>query len=423
MTTSTLPRFEEDPEPRFVIDLARALADRFDVTILAPSFQGAEARATLLGVEVVRYRYAPFKAWERLAYPGGIMPRLKASPLNWLLVPGLVVGQSIALRRLLQQEKFDLIHAHWVLPQGLIAATLPRRVRPPLVATSHGGDVFTLGRGPLRGLVRYVLRRASATTVVSAELLAECKKILAPVHSTSRIHHIPMGVDSEHFAQAAKNASRPVDMPAQGPVILFVGRLAPKKGVDILLDALAAPGVDLSMAQMVIIGDGPSRAAWQAQAKSLNLAHRVHFLGARHHQSLPAYLASADIIALPSVHTRDGDKDGLPVTLMEAAACSLVAVASELGGIPEFIEDGYNGVLVPPADSLALASALAQLLSNPALRRSYAEAALATAREYDWSMIAARYADLFYTVLDAQAPLHLAEDGQKTGKNSNDEDR
>jgi glycosyltransferase involved in cell wall biosynthesis len=423
VSTSTLPRFEEDPEPRFVIDLARALADRFEITVLAPSFPDAAARATLFGVDVIRYRYAPFKAWEQLAYPGGIMPRLQASPLNWLLVPGLLLGQAIALRRLLRKQRFDLVHAHWTLPQGFIAATIPNSIRPPLVVTSHGGDVFTLGRGPLRRLIRHVLRRASASTVVSAELLEECQQILAPLDTSSRLHHIPMGVDSEHFAQAASNASRPTDMPSRGQVILFIGRLAPKKGVGVLLQALAEPGVELSSAQLVVIGDGPMRDTWQALARRLNLEQRVHFLGPRHHQALPAYLASADVIALPSVHTEDGDKDGLPVTLMEAAACSVAAVASNLAGIPEFIEDGYNGLLVPPGDSRALASALTQLLSDPALRRACSKAALATARKFDWSSIANRYAAVFYSVLAAQAPPASTVDTQHHINNGLDETR
>jgi len=405
VTTSTLPRHEHDPEPRFVLDLARALSDRFDITVLAPSFPGAKPRATLFGVEIAYYRYAPFRSWERLAYPGGIMPRLKASPMNWLLVPGLVLGQAIALRRLLKRNRFNLVHAHWTLPQGLVAAALPGTMRPPLVVTSHGGDVFTLGSGPFRGLVRYVLRRASATTVVSAELLAECRAILATADDSgttdSRIHHIPMGVDCAHFANAASKASRPADMPPQGPVILFVGRLAPKKGVNVLLDALAEPLAGLSGAQLVIIGDGPARDEWLAQAKRLDLANRVHFLGSRDHRSLPAYFAAADIIALPSVHSRDGDKDGLPVTLLEAAACSLPAIASRLAGIPEFIEEGYNGMLVPPGDSHALALALAELLSNSDRRRSYSRAALAKAGEFDWSVIADRHASVFLSVLSA----------------------
>jgi glycosyltransferase involved in cell wall biosynthesis len=401
VTTSTLPRFEDDPDPRFVIDLARALADRFEITVLAPSFPGAAPHARLFGVNVIRYRYAPARRWERLAYPGGIMSRLRAAPLNWLLVPGMVIGQAIALRRILASGEYDLIHAHWIIPQGLVAAMLPRRLRIPFVTTSHGGDVFTLGRGPLKPLLRYVLRRAAAITVVSGELLRACGQIAPTGRHAPGLHLIPMGVDVEHFARSAKDASRPADMPTEAPVILFVGRLAEKKGVDILIDALAGIGDRLATAQLVVIGDGPLRQDLSAHARDRNLAHRVHFLGSRNHASLPAYMAAADAIVLPSVEAADGDKDGLPVTLIEGAACSLPSVASEIGGIPEFVVDGYNGLLVTPGDSRALGSALATLLADPDTRKSFAEAAFTTAKTFDWRLIADRYARVYYEALEA----------------------
>lgn len=399
VTTSTLPRFEDDPEPRFVIDLARALADRFETTVLAPSFPGATAHARLFGVDVIRYRYAPARCWERLAYPGGIMSRLRAAPLNWLLVPCLIVGQAVALRRILARNQFDLIHAHWIIPQGLVAATLPRRLRIPFVTTSHGGDVFTLGRGPLKPLLRYVLRRAAAITVVSREIFRACEQITPTGRDAPGLHLIPMGVDVEHFARSAETAPRPPDMPTDSPVILFVGRLAEKKGVDVLIDALAGASDSLATAQLVIIGDGPLRQGLAAHAQERDLAHRVHLLGSRNHASLPAYMAAADVIVLPSVEAADGDKDGLPVTLIEGASCSLPSVASKIGGIPEFVVDGYNGLLVRPGDSGALGSALEALLADPDTRRSFAEAALTTAKAFDWQLIADRYARVYQEAL------------------------
>jgi len=399
ITTTTLPRFENDPEPRFVIDLARGMKDRFDITVLAPAFPGAKKREQLFGVEVVRYRYAPLTVWERLAYPGGIMSRLRAAPIHWLLVPALIIGQVIATRRLLRTGGYDLIHAHWTLPQGLIAATLPRRLRVPFVTTSHGGDVYTLGRGPLKPLLRLVLQRAAAITAVSDDLF----KILVQMDGTgehsAKIHHIPMGVDADHFANAATRAARPQDMPPRGPVILFVGRLAEKKGIHVLIDALAEGHPGLSQAQLVIIGDGPLRDDLTNQARKREIDHRVHFIGARDHGCLPAYLAAADVFALPCVHAPGGDKDGLPVTLMEAAACAVPAVASNIAGIPEFITHGYNGLLVSPGDASSLASALGNLLTDTAIRQKYAAAALVTAQAFDWKIISGQYAAVLEAAL------------------------
>lgn len=398
VTTTTLPRFESDPEPRFVIDLARHMADRFETTVLAPSYPGAALRDSLFGVEIIRYRYAPFQAWERLAYPGGIMSRLRAEPFDWLLVPGLVFGQAVALRRLLRVRSFDLIHAHWTMPQGLLAATLPRRLRLPFVTSAHGGDVYTLGRGPMKHLLRLVLRRAAAITAVSEDL---CRTLgsLSP-ESKGRITRIPMGVDTEHFIATAAASTRPPDLPSQGPVILFVGRLVEKKGINILLDALAYGSAQLDAAQLVVIGDGPLKADLVAHTARKGLAGRVHFLGARAHDRLPAYLAAADVFAQPSISAANGDRDGLPVTLMEAAACSLPAIASDIGGVPEFVTHGHNGLLVPPGDIASLASGLGRIVGSRSLRDSLATAALETARAFDWRVIADAYAAVLDSTLD-----------------------
>jgi glycosyltransferase involved in cell wall biosynthesis len=313
----------------------------------------------------------------------------------------MIIGQAVALRRILANGDYDLVHAHWILPQGLVAATLPRRLRTPFITTSHGGDVFTLGRGPLKPLLRYVLRRAAATTVVSDEILRACEQITAAERKAPALHLIPMGVDVAYFSRAAKHEPRPRDVPTEGPVILFVGRLAEKKGVDILIDALAGIGDSLATAQLLIIGDGPLRQDLSDHSRDRHIAHRVHFLGSRNHASLPAYMAAADVIVLPSIEAADGDKDGLPVTLIEGAACSLPSVASEIGGIPEFVVDGYNGLLVRPGDSGALGSALAKLLTDPDARNSFAEAAFSTAKTFDWRLIAERYAQVYYEALEA----------------------
>jgi glycosyltransferase involved in cell wall biosynthesis len=399
VTTSTLPRSENDPEPRFVLDLALALSEQFAITLLAPGFPGAKAQDRLFGLEVIHYRYAPIRSWERLAYPGGIMARLRAAPLNWLLVPALVLGQAMALRGLLKGRQFDLIHAHWLLPQGLIASTLPRATRPPFIATSHGGDIFILARGPLKAVLRYVMGRAAAVTAVSEELLEACRRLSGAAGERVPLQHIPMGVDTRYFATAAAEASLPADLPGAEKIILFVGRLAEKKGLDVLIDALVCPGQALSSAHLLVIGDGPLRAAWSERAASSQAGDRIHFLGSRDHRSLPAYMAAAQVLALPSVSAADGDRDGLPVTLLEAAACSLPAVASDIGGIAEFVEDGVNGLLVAPGNSEELAGALERLLTDGALRSACAAAARERARDFDWRRIADLYSGIFTAAL------------------------
>ena len=135
--TSTYPRWRGDSEPGFVHELARRLAVTFEVTVLCPHAPGAARRERMDGVEVERFRYAP-AALETLVPGGGVLPNLKRRPAKWLLLPGFLLGQAIATRRALARLGPDVVHAHWIVPQGAVMALLAalgRRV--PWLLTSH----------------------------------------------------------------------------------------------------------------------------------------------------------------------------------------------------------------------------------------------------------------------------------------------
>lgn len=130
--TSTYPRWSGDHEPGFVHELSRRLAADFDVTVLCPHAPGAAATEMLDGVRVLRYRYAP-EALETLVHNGGIIGNLARAKWKWLLVPGFFLAQAIAAWNCLRRDRPDVIHGHWLIPQGLLLATLSLVVRgfPP----------------------------------------------------------------------------------------------------------------------------------------------------------------------------------------------------------------------------------------------------------------------------------------------------
>ncbi len=396
--TSTLPRFVGDPEPAFVLHLAEALSDRFQVTLLAPMDPDASEYERIGGVTIHRYRYAPLRSWETLAYPRGIMPRLRSQPWRWLQVPLLIAGLTQAIRSLHRTHDFDLVHCHWVIPQGLAALlALPRAGRPPLVVTSHGGDLHTLAHGPARPLLRRVLRDAAGITVVSIPLLGIVSDLTGG--DPGNLAMIPMGVDIERFAQVRPAPSWAEDHGLRRPVILFVGRLAEKKGVSYLLDAVGHPalaGLDYSVA---IIGDGPLRAELERRCRTQGLQDRVRFLGPWSYARIPEAMASADLLVAPSVRASDGDCEGLPTVILEAMASGLAVVSTPVGGITQVIRDRETGRLVPERDSAALAQALTGLLRDPAERRHLARNGRVCVQEFDWRHIADRYA----AVLDQAA--------------------
>src|SRR5690606_15811670 len=188
---STYPRRPDDPEPAFVHELCKRLATRFSVTALVPDAPGSDPDGVMDGVDVVRYRYAP-RRLQTLVHNGGINANLKRARWKWLLVPGFVLGQYLAARRLLASRRIELIHAHWLLPQGLVAWGLARRNGPPYIVTSHGGDLYGLRGRLLLALKRLVASRSSGMSVVSSAMREEAVRLgLRP----PSMEVLPMGVD------------------------------------------------------------------------------------------------------------------------------------------------------------------------------------------------------------------------------------
>lgn len=387
---STFPAERDAEVPAFVRDLVDALhrlRPTSRLTVLAPQRRGAlSARRAHAGFDEVRYRYAWPAALEALT-DHGILPTLRQRP--WLLpvVPGLFVGLARALRREIAVNRPDVIHAHWFTPQGIVAVREGRRAGVPVVITSHASDVrvwrLLPGIGPR--LVRAHLPFAQRFTAVSARTLASAAAFFdaeawAAIAARSAV--IPMGV-------ADVASARPPGR-GDGRHVLFLGRLVDKKGVDDLVRACAR--LPLPDARLTIAGDGPERGALEALVRRSGLAGRVRFVGHVAGASKAALLASADVLALPSVVTRAGDAEGLPVVLLEGLAAGIPCVASDASGAGEVIAQGRSGWLVPQRDVPALADALHDALTMDASRRAeIVRAGRDAVAPFTWDRIATRY--------------------------------
>ncbi len=382
--TSTFPRWAGDHEPPFVFELSRRLADTFDVHVLAPHAAGARREETLAGLAVHRFRYAP-EARQQLAYDGGILARLRQRRWRLLLVPCLLAGQWWALRRLLRRERFDAVHAHWLIPQALVAIVAGVPKHCALLCTSHGGDLFGL-RGRLLGrLKRGILARCTGVTVVSAAMRDEVQRL----RPGQAVDIIPMGTD-------LLGCFTPAPMAAREPnAVLFAGRLVEKKGVRYLIDAIAHLRQQGRPVTLRIAGSGPEREALRAQAQRLGIASAVDFLGAVDHTRLADLYRQASVAVVPSVVAAGGDQEGFGLVIVEAMGCECPVVASRLPAIDDIAIDRETALLVPPADPAALAGAIAAVLDDPMAARQRALAARAQALErFDWDSITSRYAAL-----------------------------
>lgn len=295
------------------------------------------------------------------------MPRLLLSASERLALT--LAGRASGAAARLKAEAPALVHAHFGT-DGLLALPLAERLRVPLVTTLHGHEV---SRKPARMLasgrlswMRYALlkrRLIEGGGLFLAVSEAIHRRALAAGYPPGRVITHPNGVDTDFF--------RPSGAPPEPGLILHVGRLVEKKGTAALIDAMAIT----ETASLVIVGDGPLRPSLERRARNLGVGARVRFTGALTPAEVLGWMQRAWLLAAPSVTAGDGDAEGLPTILCEAAAAGLPVVATRHSGIPEAVAEGETGLLSPEGDVALLARNLSLLLGSPRLRESLAGAA------------------------------------------------
>ena len=346
--TSTFPRWKNDADPPFVYELSRRLTDSFDVTVHTPHYSGAKTREMMDGVSVHRFRYF-FEPLEKLAGSTGMLPTLRHNKFYFALVPFFLLAQLFSLLLLVRRMGPDVLHAHWLFPQGFFAITAKMIFNVPVVVTGHGADIFSLkGRFFLK-IKQFTTARADKVTVVSRSLRDYLKKIISV---ECRPEIIPMGVDSREFrpdregAGAVRRKYRIKDV-----FLLYVGRLTRKKGVRYLVDAMPGVLAKYPKARLLIVGDGESKESLVQQVRQLSLKDYVLFTGGIPNKNLPDYYAAADIFIGPSVETDDGDNEGFGLTFVEASMSGCLVIGTDTGGIGDIIKDGVTGFLMPQKDA------------------------------------------------------------------------
>jgi glycosyltransferase involved in cell wall biosynthesis len=307
---------------------------------------------------------------------------------------------TFSLLRLISKERPDLIHAHWVLPQGLIAVLAKLLYKLPVITTAHGGDAFALRVGLMRKLKRLVLRRGDAWT---ANTHATARAFAAE-GAAQQPYIIPMGVDVEYFGKGCRSTLRS-ELPGKELLVLFVGRLVEKKGVDDLLAAFSLLSAELrARTTLWVVGEGEAHSNLRQCAEGLGIIGKVQFWGHISNHRLPDFYAAADLFVAPSIETTSGDTEGQGVVLLEAFAARLCVVATRVGGISEVVEDGYTGILVESHNPQQLAATIEKLLSDNKRRIELAENAYAKVKkDYGWEKVAADFESLYRDIIERVA--------------------
>jgi glycosyltransferase involved in cell wall biosynthesis len=289
----------------------------------------------------------------------------------------------------------DVVHAHWAIPTGPAAVMAAKRLQVPSVITMHGGDVYVNPeqgydfptRWYVRPVLHWTLRQAGALTAITEDCRQHALRAGAPAEHIRLVFN---GTDLRRFSPGTDGTGSQ----RFGPHMIFACRqLFPRKGIRFLLEAGAQLKPRFPDLQIVLAGDGFERPELARLATELGIASQVTFLGWVANEELPPYYRAAAVSVIPSL------EEGFGIPAAEAMGCEVPVVASDAGGLPEVVEDGVTGLVVPRGDATALAGAIGTLLADPERRRRMGQAGRERAlRLFDWDRSAAQFEELYHEI-------------------------
>ncbi|MBI4307247.1 MAG: glycosyltransferase family 4 protein [Chloroflexi bacterium] len=388
---------------RFVAGQAVELARRMDLTVLVPVVWPLSPR-----------RWRERKDSWALALP----PDVALSPehVRYLPYPGLpwrldslnVYLAYFAVRRAIRRLRLapDIIHCHPSYPAGYVGYLVAQRLGVPVVATLHGFDINVFAHSedydkysddPAFPNLFYSprTRRRVVTTLLHCDRVVSVseelrKKAEALGLLPNRAVVIRNGVDASQFYPTnTADARRKLRLPEQSHIILFVGTLTHRKGPLILIEAARLLRDAGRPVHLVLLGDGDQRAEAQRLASRYGLGSSVYLPGPITHSEIPLWMNACDVLSLPTYYESFG------VVLLEALACGKPIVTTRAGGIPDFVQDGVHGDLVPPGDPSSLAQAIAQVLD----RRWDRDALARYAHGLSWEKVASELENVYIDIL------------------------
>lgn len=403
MVTSSYPKYEGDVTAPFVESIAASVAALGnEVHVLAPYHPDLRRSPREKGVQLHFFKYSPFRNLNIWGYAESLEADVRVRGAIYPLTPVVFLSSLVALWRLTGKIKFDVMHAHWVIPNGPVAAIVARLRRVPLIISMHGSDVFVAEQsGLISSVARWCFRAASAITAPSQDLVQRAIALGAPA---SRCHLVPYGVDPSkftHIDNAGPSLRKVLGLPHDSLIVFAVGRMVYKKGFEYLIRAVPAILREHPNAKIVLAGGGDLEPRLLSLVRQLGVEKSVIMPGWVSRDQMPLYFSGCDLFVLPSVVDQQGNVDGLPNTLLEAMASARPVVATNVAGVPLAVKDGDNGLLVPEKQPGELSAAINLLLRAPQLRVQYGEAArLRVEHELNWETTARTFNDLYLAALN-----------------------
>ena len=402
MLTTSFPRFKKDSAGIFIYHLAAGLAKKgIEVNVVAPGDWEADHFETWDNIHIYRFPYFLPRKYQQLGYRDGILSNLRNSRLAVAQVPSFVLAEFFYLLYILKKKKIDLVHAHWSLPQGLLGIMAKYTLRVPCVTTLHGSDIFGLGHPIFRSLNKLPIVYSDVLTANSRATAA----MASIISGRDNARLIPMGVNPNQFQKTSEIVDLRKKLQLNGEVILTVGRLIDLKGTDYLIKALVKVFFEFPRAKAIIIGSGPRKNYLQNLARDVQLSENIVFIDKVSQSELVKYYSLADVFILPSIINQAGETEGFGVVLLEAMACGLPVVGSDVGGISDIIQNEETGLLARQKDPQDLADKITRLLSDEVLRRKVIKNGHTLINtQFSWDVVADHFVEIYCEVLRISYP-------------------
>jgi glycosyltransferase involved in cell wall biosynthesis len=375
-------RTAEDPITPWLVELIRRQRNAgLDARVLAPAYRGGPEREAFEDIPVHRFRYAP-ASLETLTHDETVPDRIRHRRSAAALVPLYLLG-GIRAGHDAGRSSPEIVHVHWPMPHALIGAAVRGGSggHTAMVCSYYSVELNWVKRSMprLQPFLRWTARSADAVTAISTSTADAVRQLTdAPVHV------VPYGAAFEDDGLPVS----PATLGRGGPLrLLFVGRLVERKGVEVLVRALSALSARPD-AELTVIGTGERAPIIERTARVHGVADRVRMLGSVSRERLVESYADHDIFVLPAIVDEKGDTEGLGVVLLEALRFERPVIASGIGGIKDIVEHGRSGLLVPPGDPDALASAIETMIRDPEKARAMAAEGRADARmRFGWKRV------------------------------------
>lgn len=387
--TSAYPEYEDDPHGIFVHRLMKEIAKKGnEVRVIAPHTSG-ESEYIMGDVQIEKFHYFYPKRYEKLAGRAGMIDNVKE---GWFVkiqvLTYLIFNVWYSLVRF---RDMDIVHVQWPIPNGLGALFLKKIYGVPYINTIHGEEVYLAKRYHLQFALRWLVNNSSKTITNSSATRNAC---VDAGLDEDKLEVIPFGVDTDFF--------RPIDVPRTDNYfhILSVGYLIERKGHEYLIRAMKEILKEKDDVRLRIVGSGPLEGKLKSLISELDLEEYVDIIKNVSDDELLKLYNSSDVFVLPAVVDSQGNTEGLGVVLLEAMACGVPVIGSDVGGILDIIKDRENGLLRREKDFLGISRVIIKLVKDEICRKNLSLKGFATIKKrFTWAKISETYSDVYKQVV------------------------